>query len=156
MTEVSSRLPSTMANERARQKKLERKRRKREEKRRALRTEPDSAGWAPPPMSLTLKRFAEPLLNRLPDEANSDDWKLVLTFAAMVWNAADNGLSEKALALGRELFEAMGWDGDVGEELRRLNARKTAHFSWEPRMVAGVEVEQRGDTMHIMAASVLS
>jgi hypothetical protein len=144
-----------MANERARQKKAERKRRKREEKRRALRAG-DATVSAPPPMSLTLKRFAEPLLNRLPDGATADDWKLVLTFAAMVWNAADDDPRQKALDLGRELFDAMGWDVDVAEELRRLRARKAAHFGWEPRMVAGVEVEDQGDRMNVVALSVLA
>jgi len=145
-----------MANERARQKRLERKRRKREERHRALRTEVDAAVWAPPPMSLTLKRFAEPLLDRLPDKENPDDWKLVLTFAAIVWNTADDGQGERTLASGRRVFEAFGWDGDVADEVRRLRARKAAHFQWEQRMVAGVEVEDRGDTMHVVALSVLA
>jgi hypothetical protein len=79
-------LPFTMANERAPQKKLERKRRKREEKRRTLRAATDSTAWAPPPMSPTLKAFAQPLLDRLPEGANADDWKLVLTFAGIVWD----------------------------------------------------------------------
>jgi hypothetical protein len=145
-----------MANERARQKKLERKRRKREEKRRGLRAGLHSGGWAPPAMSLTLKRFAGPLLERLPDDADADDWKLVLNFAAVVWNAPDDDPSEKVLALGRELFDGMEWEGDVAEELRHLRARKVAQFGWEPRMVAAVEVEQQGDTIHVMAASVLA
>ena len=102
-----------MATERARQKRLERKRRNREQKRRLLRAEAESASCAPPPMSLMLKRFAQPLLDRLPEGASADDWKLVLTFAAMVWNAADEAFSERVLALGRDLFEALDWGGDV-------------------------------------------
>jgi hypothetical protein len=149
-------LSSTMASERARQKKLERKRRKREEKRRAVRGVAASAGWVPRSMSLTLKEFAEPLLDRLPDPADPEDWKLVLTFAAMVWNATEDSPSKKMLTLGREIFETMGWNGDVGEELRHLRARKAAQFGWERRMVAGVEVEDRGDTMHVVALSVLA
>jgi hypothetical protein len=147
---------SAMANERARQKRLERKRRKREEKRRALRTEADPAEWGLAPMSLTLKRFAEPLLDRLPDEASAEDWKLVLTFAAMVWNATEEGLSEHVLALGREVFESLGWQVDAADEVRRLRASKASHFQWEQRRVAGVEVEDRGDTMHVLALSVIA
>jgi len=145
-----------MASERARQKKLERKRRRREEKRRALKLGLDPGFRAPPPMSVTLKRFAEPLLERLPDDAKAEDWKLVLNFAALVWNAAEDGLTDKMVSLGQELFEAMGWEGEVREELRLLRARKAARFGWEPRSVAGVEVERRGDIVHIMAASVLA
>ena len=142
-----------MANERARQKKLERKRRKREERRRALRLE--TGEWVPQPMSVTLKHFAEPLLDRLPDDADADDWKVVLNFAAMVWNAAEDGLSDKVLSLGRDLFETMGWEDNVAETLSDLRARRAAQFGWEPRSVAAVEVERRDDTMHILTASAL-
>lgn len=142
-----------MANERARQKRLERKRRKREERRRTLRAEADSAGWAPPAMSLTLKRFAEPLLDRLPDKTDPEDWKLILSFAAMVWNGGDE---EKLLALGREIFDLMEWQGNVADEIRSLRARREAQFGWEPRSVAGVEVEDRGDRMHVVALSMLA
>jgi hypothetical protein len=142
-----------MARERARQKKLERKRQKREERRRALRTGADSASRDLPPMSLTLKRFADPLLDRLPDKEDAEDWKLILSFAAMVWKGTDE---EKLLTLGREIFDLMEWQGNVADEIRGLRARKEAHFGWEPRLVAGIEVEDRGDTMHVVALSALA
>ena len=153
MTEAPCTLLLTMASERARQKRLERKRRKREDRRRASRAEADSGAWAPPPMSLILKRFAEPLLDRLPDKTDAEDWKLILSFAAMVWNGTDE---EKLLALGREIFDLMEWQGDVADVIRGLRARKEARFGWEPRLVAGVEVEDRGDTMHVVALSALA
>ncbi len=144
-----------MANERARRKKLEQKRRKREEKRRALRAEAGSATWAPPLMSLTLREFAEPLLERLPGEENPDDWKLVLSWVAMVWNV-DDEVSERTIALGQEVFESFGWQEDVAEEVRRLRARKKELFHCDPRRVVGVEVEDLGDTMYVTALSVIA
>jgi len=144
-----------MANENARQKRLEKKRRKREEKRRALRA-PDSVGWAPPPMpklSATLTEFAKPLLDRLPDDV--DAWKFVLSWAAMVWNAADDEVSKLTIALGHEMFAALGWQDDAAEEARRLRARKKEMFPWDRRKVAGVEVEDRGDMMYVVALGVL-
>lgn len=107
-------------------------------------------------MSLTLKRFAEPLLDRLANDADAEDWRLILTFAAMVWNSPDDGPTEKALALGRELFEAMEWEGDPADEVRRLHARKAAHFAHEPRLVARVDVEDQGDRFHVVALSMLA
>jgi len=145
-----------VANERARQKRLERKRRKREERRSTLRVEADSSEWAPPPMSLTLKRFAEPLLNRLPYKEDAADWKLVLSWAAMVWNNAEEAPSESVLNLGRDIFEMMEWKEDVAKEVQRLRARKAAHFGWEPRLVAGVQVEDRGHMLHVVALSALA
>ena len=153
MTEGACRLSLTVASERARQKKQERKRRKREARRRALRSEADSDWSAPPPMSLTLKRFAEPLLDRLPDKDDAEDWKLVLSWAAMVWNGSDE---EKLLDVGRGIFELMEWKEDVPEEIRRLRVRRESEFGWESRLVAEVEVEDRGDTMHIVAVSALA
>ena len=146
-----------MATERARQKRLERKRRKREERRRALRAEPDWVEFSPPPMSLLLKTFAEPLLDRLPDRTNPDDWRLVLSWAALVWNAFTDGeaVSERALDLGRQLFKSFGWEEDVTEEVALLRARRE-RFHWERRKVARVHVEDRGDMMHVVALSMLT
>lgn len=145
-----------MASERARQKKVERKRRKRQEKKRDLRTASGPFLSAPPPMSTTLAEFAAPLLDRVPDPPSHEDWKLVLDLAVMVWNAADGGLNEPVMRPGQKVFDFFGWKDDVGEELRRLLARKKAHFSWEPRLVAGVEVEDRGDTLHVVTLSRLA
>ena len=145
-----------MVNERARQKKLERKRRKRQEKKRSLRTALGPVLFAPPPMSTTLAEFAAPLLDRVPGPPSHEDWKLVLNLASMVWNAVDGGLNEAVIRAGQRVFDFFGWKDDVGEELRRLLARKRAHFSWEPRLVAGIEVEDRGDTLHVVALSKLA
>jgi hypothetical protein len=144
-----------MASERARQKKLERKHRKRQEKKRGLRLAGPFLS-APPPMSTTLAEFAAPLLDRVPDPPSHEDWTLVLNLAAMVWNTVDGGLNEAVMQAGQKVFDSFGWKDDVGEELRRLLARKKAHFSWEPRLVAGVEVEDRGDTLHVVTLSKLT
>lgn len=57
--------------------------------------------------------------------------------------------------MGRGVFELMEWREDVAEDVQRLRARKTALFSWEPRLVAGVEVEDRGDILHVIALRAL-
>lgn len=143
------------ANERAKQKKDERKRLKRDLKKAALRVLSARAEPLLQPMSMTLKKFADPLLDRLPDPDSYEQWKLVLNLAAMVWNAGEDEPNAKLLRTGKKVFEALGWKEDVAEELRRLQARKKAHFSWEPRLIAGVKVEDRDDTIHVVALSKL-
>ena len=64
-------------------------------------------------------------------------------------------MSERALALGRQLFESYGWEEDVVEEIALLRARRE-QFHWERRKVARVDVEDRGDMMHVVALSVLT
>ena len=48
----------------------------------------------------------------------------------------------------------LGWQDDAAEEVRRLRARKKEMFHWDRRKVAGVEVEDLGDKMHVVALSV--
>lgn len=152
-----------MGNERARQKKLERKRLKREEKRRAARAAVDpvlvSLPSDLPAMSLTLQRFAEPLLDRLSDPVEAQHWKFVLGFAAMVWNAAAEGedLREEELEVVRRAYEALGWDeGSIEEDARLLRQRKaTAPFSREPRKIVELDVAATETGVRVYAASAM-
>ena len=150
-----------MGNERARQKKLERKRLRREEKRRAAR-----AAVSPvlvelpsdlPAMSLMLQRFAEPLLDRLPDDMDAQRWKFVLGFAAMVWNAAAEGeeFRDDETRVARRAYEALGWDEhSIERDARLLRQRKaTAPFSREPRKIVEVDVTATETGVRVYAAS---
>lgn len=104
---------------------------------------------------MTLKSFAEPLLERLPGSPTCHTWKLVLNLAALVWNDADKEPDEALLQLAKKVFDNFGWE-DVAEEVRRLQTRRLTKFAWEPRNFAGVEVENRGDTIHVVALSMLT
>jgi hypothetical protein len=152
-----------MGNERARQKKLERKRLKREEKRRSARAAGDpvllSLPSDLPAMSLTLQRFAGPLLDRLPDQVEAQHWKFVLGFAAMVWNAAAEGeeFCDDELEVARRAYEGLGWDQDrIEEDARLLRKRKaTAPFSREPRKIVELEVAATETGVRVYAASAM-
>ena len=152
-----------MGNERARQKKLERKRLKRDEKRRVARAESVpvlvSVLSDLPAMSLTLQRFAEPLLDRLPDHGEAQHWKFVLGFAAMVWNAAAEGeeLRDDELQVARRAYEALGWDeARMEEDARLLRRRKaTARFAREPRKIIEVDVAATDTGVRVFAASAM-
>lgn len=153
-----------MGNERTRQKKLERKRLKREDKRRAARAALDpvllSLPSDLPPMSLTLQRFAEPLLDRLSDDGEAQHWKFVLGFAAMVWNAAADGeeFRDGELAVARRAYEALGWDeARIEEDARLLLERKlTAPFSRESRKIVELQVTATETGVRVYAASAMA
>ena len=152
-----------MGNERARQKKLERKRLKREEKRRAARVAAEpvlvSLPSDLPAMSLTLQRFAEPLLDRLSDHGKAQHWKFVLGFAAMVWNAAAEGeeFRDDELEVARRAYEALGWDEtSIEGDARLLRQRKaTAPFSREARKIVEVDVTATETGVRVYAASAM-
>ncbi len=147
-----------MSSERARQKRLERKRRRREERRRSSRSRfedvPLSLGR---PMSEILPRFADPWLERLPDDGDEDAMKHVLELAAVVWNAAVVGEDVEAAALdiGRRLFAALGWPEDVEEEIRTLRERKAVLFPAERRLFLGVEVAREPTGLRVYAMSAV-
>ena len=149
-----------MGNERGRQKRRDRKRLKREGRRRAARvaTEPVPVPGLPA-MSLTLERFAEPLLGRLRDRDEAQHWKLVLGFAAMAWNAGADGsdLRDDELRVARRTYAALGWDQAwVEDDARRLFERRAAApFSKERRMVVGVDVAATATGLRVFAASAL-
>jgi len=151
--------PSDMSNEHARQKRLERKRRKREERRRAssARAEPPDALLVAPPMSELLPRFAEPWIARLPADADEGLLKSVLSVAAFVWNGAVVGErpGPDLLAVGRELFRALGWAADFEEEARALGRRRATLFPEERRLFVGVDVARERGRMRVYAASAL-
>jgi hypothetical protein len=148
-----------MANERARQRKAEKKRLKREERRRAVRTEVlVSLTSELPPMSLTLQQFAEPLLDKLPEGSRVEQWKLILGFAAIVWNAVQAGdtLRDDEIDVARRAYGAVGWDeAAVEDDARMLRERKAARFSRERRKIVTVEVAPTETGVRVYAASAL-
>lgn len=150
-----------MGNERARQRKAERKRLKREERRRAVRAAGPllvSVAGDLPPMSLTLQQFAEPLLDRLPEGSRVEQWKLVLGFAAMVWNAAEAGelLRQDEIKVARRAYGAIGWDEvSVEDDARMLRERKATRFSRERRKIVVVDVAATDTGVRVYAASAM-
>jgi len=150
-----------MANERARQKKAERKRLKRDEKRRAARASVPVLLETPsdlPAMSATLKAFADPLLDKLQDSTSATEWKFVLGFAAMVWNAAADreDLRADEVETARRAYRSIGWDADlVEEDARLLRERKAAHFSKERRKIVGVDVVEKDGGLRVFATSAV-
>ena len=108
-------------------------------------------------MSEILPRFSEPWFDRLPVDTGEDVLKLLLSVAAFVWNGAVAGEppGPDVVALGRELFAALGWREDFEEEARMLSRRKAILFPDERRLFVGVEVSRERGGVRVYAASAL-
>jgi len=106
-------------------------------------------------MSEILPRFAEPWLERLPDDVDDDVTKLVLQLAAFVWRGmvAGEDADAAALELGRRLFSALGWPEDFEDEARKLRQRKAILFPSERRLFLGVGVKREGGSLRMYAMS---
>lgn len=147
-----------MANERARQQRLERKARRRREKR--MRTQPSqprgeplvvSFGTGLPKMSDTLVAFAEPLLAGVPE--TEETWRAGLYTAALVWNGVVSGLAEAELTA--QLQRGLGRPLETPGLVRHLIERKQRLFAHDSRLIFDVRARQHGERVHVMAASGL-
>lgn len=147
-----------MANERARQQRLERKARRRREKR--MRTQPSqprgeplvvSFGTGLPKISNTLVAFAEPLLAGVPE--TEEGWRAGLYTAALVWNGVVSGLAEAELTA--QLQRGLGQPLETPGLVRHLIERKQRLFAHDSRLIFDVRTRQHGERVHVMAASGL-
>jgi hypothetical protein len=144
-----------MANERARQQRLERKARRRREKR--TRTQPAGAplvvsfGTGLPKMSDTLVAFAEPLLAGVPE--TEEGWRAGLYTAALVWNGVVSGLAEAELTA--QLQRGLGRPLEAPGLVRHLIERKQRLFANDSRLIFDVRAQQHGERVQVMAASGL-
>jgi hypothetical protein len=145
-----------MASERARQQRLERKARRRREKRERppQRAAPIlvSFGTGLPKMSETLVAFAEPLLAGVPE--TEEEWRGGLYTAAFVWNGVVSGLPEAELTA--RLQRGLGRSLEVPRLVRHLVERKQSLFPDDARLIFDIRTQQRGERVHVMAASGLA
>jgi hypothetical protein len=154
-----------MADERRRQKKLQKHREKREAKRRALAAEDtlvltDFAALGIPKMSDTLVAFARPVLDEIPDKDDVEQFEKALIYAAMVWNAVtagpENELQGHLDAIAGKIASSAGVPLEgVRLWVERLAQRKLQQFAEDPRMVLDVSAYDNGDEFRILAASAL-
>jgi predicted alpha-1,6-mannanase (GH76 family) len=109
-----------------------------------------------PKISETLIDFAEPLLEKLPDDAGLKSYQGAFAPASAIWNAlaaeedgpADGARRLDAIkhAMAPELAESA-----FDDLVNTLRWRKAMHFPGDRRLVLRVDVENRGDRMKVTA-----
>lgn len=145
-----------MANERARQQRLERKAKRRREKR----SQPQqrvaplvvSFGTGLPKMSETLVAFAEPLLADVPQ--TEAEWRTGLYAAAMVWNGLVSGIAEAEITT--QLQRGLDPSVDVPGLVHCLTERKRSLFADDVRFIFDVRTHQNGARVDVSAVSGLT
>src|SRR4051794_27158330 len=129
-----------MADERRRQKKLQKHRKKRDAKRRVRASDGDAlvltdfSALGIPKMSDTLVEFARPVLDEIPDKNDVGQFEKALLYASMVWNAVtavnEGQLQGHLEALARKIASSaeVPLEG-VRFWIQRLAERKLQHFA---------------------------
>ena len=103
-------------------------------------------------ISETLKAFAQPLLSRLPAEAETaQGWREPLALAVLVWNGVVCGDSRRAI-LAKASRSSLR--DDLTDVVAELIERKEKLFSDDQRCILGFDTYERGDRIHIVALSV--
>ncbi len=151
-----------MADERKRQKKLERQRKKREEKRKAM-ASPERRlppqGLSSSKMSDTLKDFALPMVELIPSrEDRLTASRTLLVIAKAVWNAtvlaSEDSLVGELQELSRRISKQIGLPPPLCFNLlMALADRKLQFFANDRRLVLEVDVTEEGDSLRIYASS---
>ena len=100
----------------------------------------------PKKMSETLAEYARPITDQLPPDHTAAELKAMLTVAACVWNAVDNGdLLDAIVYLRTKMPPRLRVPpGRVMAAIRRLLARRYRHFGSDQHFVVAVNVYDEG------------
>ena len=107
----------------------------------------------PKKMSETLADYARPLTWRLPPDHTAEELKAMLTVAACIWNAVDNGhLLDAMVYLRTKMPARLRVPGVEALSLvRRMHKRKNELFGDDNRLAMDIDVYRDGNDLRVKA-----
>ncbi len=122
---------------------------------------PQAAGLLPGKMSEALLHVARPLIEELPDPDDPEQMRALLQLAALAWNLSRLESAEEQQEALREAVDSAPHAtaeerADLHAVLSEMLARAVKLWPGSRATVAGVVVEDAGDTLSIRALTALS
>jgi hypothetical protein len=107
----------------------------------------------PKKMSETLADYARPLTDQLPPDHTAEELKAMLTVAACVWNAVDNGhLLDAIVYLRTKMPMRLRVPGAKALAMvRRMQRRKDELFGDDNRLAMDIDVYWEGTDLRVKA-----